>query len=165
MHVKFPHYGRTTCLILIATMVMFALAAPMATAAAESASFNSPVGSWKTVDDKTGQVKAIVEIREVNGVLEGRITDLFHPPAPHPLCLKCSGALKNKPVLGMRILWGMRRQGDAWTGGHILDPETGSIYRCTISLEDEGKVLRVRGYIGLSVFGRTEQWVRVKDKR
>ncbi|MGH9589797.1 MAG: DUF2147 domain-containing protein [Terracidiphilus sp.] len=128
------------------------------------ATFDSPVGRWKTIDDHTGQAKAIVEIREVDGKLEGRIVKLFHPPAPYPLCLKCRGALKNKPVMGMRILWGMLRDGSEWTGGHVLDPESGNVYRCTMMLENGGKTLRLRGYVGLSVFGRTEKWVRVEDR-
>lgn len=124
---------------------------------------SSPVGLWKTIDDHTGQAKAMVEIRDVNGELVGRVVKLFHPPAPHPLCLKCTGALKNQPVLGMRILWGMRQDGGEWTGGQILDPESGNIYRCTVTLENGGKVLHLRGYIGFSIFGRTERWVRVTD--
>src|SRR6185437_14194179 len=119
---------------------------------------DSPVGRWKTIDDKTGQPKAIVEIREANGELEGRIVQLFHPPVPHPECIKCTGALKDKPVLGMQILWGMRHNGNEWTGGRVLDPESGKLYRCTMTLEDGGKTLRVRGYVGVSVFGRTEKW-------
>jgi uncharacterized protein (DUF2147 family) len=126
-----------------------------------AAALHSPVGRWKTVDDKTGQVKSIVEIRELDGELQGRIVKLFNPPVPHPLCIQCSGTFRNRPVLGMRILWGMRPEGNTWTGGRILDPENGEIYRCTMSLEKNGNVLDVRGYIGLSIFGRTERWLRV----
>lgn len=127
-------------------------------------SLKSPVGSWKTVDDKTGQVKAIVKIREQNGAMEGRIVKLFHPPVSNPKCIQCTGALRDEPVMGMRILWGMRKAGDEWTGGYILDPETGRIYRCAISLENGGETLRVRGYIGFSIFGRTEKWLRMEPK-
>lgn len=148
--------------LLLAIMVL-PVCVPAAGGA--QAASDSPVGRWKTIDDKTGQAKAIVEIRDANGELEGRIVQLFHPPAPNPLCLKCSGALKNKPVMGMRILWGMRRNGSEWAGGHVLDPESGNVYRCTMTLENGGKVLRLRGYIGFSVFGRTEKWVRVEDPK
>lgn len=134
-------------------------------AGGSSSAPNPPVGRWKTIDDKTGQAKAIVEIRDVNGELEGRVVQIFHPPAPNPLCLKCTGALKNKPVMGMRLLWGMRQTGAEWTGGHILDPESGDVYRCTMMLVDGGKTLRVRGFIGFSIFGRTEKWVRVEDRK
>lgn len=146
-------------------LVIAALLVCVSAAGGASSALNSPVGRWKTIDDKTGQAKAIVEIRDANGELEGRIVQLFHPPAPNPLCLKCTGALKNKPVMGMRILWGMRQDGSKWTGGHVLDPESGDVYRCTLAFEQNGTVLRLRGYIGFSVFGRTEKWVRVQDRR
>jgi uncharacterized protein (DUF2147 family) len=163
MRAKFDHHRWTVFLILISMAATFVPGRGAVAASPEPAPLNSPVGNWKTVDDKTGQVKAIVNIREQNGELEGRVVKLFNPPASHPLCLKCSGTLKNQPVMDMRILWGVRKDGDEWTGGHILDPESGNIYRCTITLEDSGKVLRVRGYIGLSVFGRTERWLRVNE--
>jgi uncharacterized protein (DUF2147 family) len=161
--VNTPCCSWTLPLFLIFATVSCTPARPAVIGGRASAAPQSPVGNWKTVDDKTGQVKAIVKIREQNGELEGRVVKLFNPPAPHPLCLKCSGTLKNQPVMGMRILWGARKEGDEWTGGHILDPESGNIYRCTITLEDSGKVLRVRGYIGFSVFGRTERWLRVNE--
>lgn len=157
MRVKLPHRGWTVFLIWL--LVVPARAA----AGAPDVAPGTPVGQWKTVDDKTGQVKSIVDIHEVNGELDGRIVKLFHPPVPHPLCIECSGPLKNRPVLGMQILWGMRKQNGEWTGGRILDPENGDIYRCTISVENGGKVLQVRGYIGFSIFGRTEHWVRAGD--
>lgn len=142
------------------TLLLLALPVCVQAAGVAGASPDSPAGRWKTIDDKTGQAKAIVEIRDTNGELDGRIVRLFHPPQPNPVCIKCTGALKNKPVMGMQILWGMRKDGAAWTDGHILDPETGNIYRCTISLENAGKILQVRGYIGVSIFGRTERWLR-----
>ena len=148
---------------ICARLLLLAMMVPVCVPAADKApaAFDSPVGRWKTIDDHSGQTKAIVEIREANGELEGRIVQLFHPPVPHPECIKCTGALKDKPVLGMQILWGMRHNGNEWTGGRVLDPESGKLYRCTMTLEDGGKTLRVRGYVGVSVFGRTEKWVRV----
>jgi uncharacterized protein (DUF2147 family) len=122
---------------------------------------SSPVGRWKTVDDHTGQVKSIVRIREQNGTLYGTVEQIFNPPVPNPLCIACTGALKNRPIIGLQILWGLRKGGNEWSGGEILDPETGHIYRCFLTLEDGGTKLRVRGYIGLSIFGRTERWLRV----
>ncbi len=158
MRLRLPRRGLT---VLILVTAAFASVPALSVAAAATAAPDSPVGQWKTVDHKTGQARAIVAIREVNGELHGRVVKLFHPPAPHPLCLKCAGALKNQPVLGMRILWGMRQDGNQWSGGQILDPENGDIYRCTMSVENGGSELDVRGYIGVSIFGRTEKWVRV----
>ena len=122
----------------------------------------SPVGRWKTVDDVTGKIKSIVAIREQNGVLYGTVERVFDPPVPNPLCIHCTGSFKDRPVIGLQILWGLRKDGSQWSGGQILDPETGRIYRCYVALEDGGRKLRIRGYIGLSVFGRTEHWLRVE---
>lgn len=162
MRLRLPRRDVTTLLLVAIATAVYAPA--WATGAAVPA-LSSPVGLWKTIDDHTGQAKAIVEIRDVNGELAGRVVKLFHPPAPHPLCLKCTGALKNQPVLGMRILWGMHQDGDEWTGGRILDPESGDVYHCSMTLENGGKVLRVRGYMGFSIFGRTERWDRVEAER
>jgi uncharacterized protein (DUF2147 family) len=133
---------------------------------ATSASPETPVGQWKTIDDVTGQVKSIVQIREQNGVLYGTVVDVFNPPAPNPLCIHCPGAFKDRPVVGLQILWGLRKSGAdksgaVWTGGQILDPENGKIYRCNLTLADHGQTLRLRGYIGFSLFGRTQRWQRV----
>lgn len=158
MRARLP-FPRETVILLLSLTLPACISARSA-AGESTAAPDSPVGRWKTIDDHTGQAKAIVDIREENGELDGHVVELFNPPEPHPLCRKCTGALKGKPVMGMQILWGMRHDGSEWTGGHILDPENGNIYRCTISIENGGKVLHVRGYIGFSVFGRTERWVR-----
>jgi uncharacterized protein (DUF2147 family) len=126
----------------------------------ENAPVNSPVGKWKTIDDKTGKVKSIVAIREQDGKLYGTIETLFDPPVPHPTCYLCSGAMKDQPLVGLQVLWGFHADGSQWSGGQVLDPETGKIYRASLALEDGGKMLRLRGYIGIPLLGRTEYWVR-----
>jgi uncharacterized protein (DUF2147 family) len=122
----------------------------------------SPVGRWKTVDDATGKVKSIVQIREDNGKLYGTIETLFDPPVPRPTCYLCSGALKDRPLIGLQVLSGFVWQGGQWSGGQILDPETGKIYRASLALEDGGKLLRLHGYFFIPLLGRTEHWQRVK---
>jgi len=122
----------------------------------------SPVGRWKTVDDATGKVKSIVQIREENGKLYGTIEQLFDPPVPHPTCYLCSGALKDRPLVGLQVLSGFVQNGSQWSGGQVLDPETGRIYRASISLEDGGKKLRLHGYFLIPILGRTENWLRDK---
>lgn len=121
-----------------------------------------PVGHWKTVDDKTGKVNSVVVIWEDNGTLYGRIEKLVNPDPEdsYPRCTRCDGDLKDKPLAGLRILWGLRKNGNQWTGGEILDPDDGRIYRCLLSLEGDGEKLKVRGFIGLSLFGRTQVWLR-----
>ena len=121
----------------------------------------SPVGTWKTIDDKTGEAKSIVRITEHNGVLEGTVlTVLKSDQGPHPICDKCDGARHNQPIEGMNFMWGLTRDGDVWDGGKILDPKTGRIYKAKIKVIDGGKNLKVRGYFGFSLFGRTQIWHR-----
>jgi len=122
----------------------------------------SPAGLWKTIDDRSGEAKGLIRIREINGNFEGNIDKLFPKPGddPAPKCDKCKGALRNQPVLGLRFLWGFTRQGDEYQGGEILDPETGKIYRAKMKLIDGGKKLEVRGFIAFSLFGRSQTWIR-----
>ena len=120
----------------------------------------SPVGRWKTVDDATGKVKSIVAIREENGKLYGAIETLFDPPVPHPTCYLCSGALKDRPLVGLQVLSGFAQVGSQWSGGQVLDPESGKIYSASLTLEDGGKKLRLHGYFHVPILGRTEHWQR-----
>jgi len=125
------------------------------------AATDSPVGKWKTIDDKTHEVKSIVEITENGGVLEGKVLQVLKSAhGPHPVCAECDGERKNKPIEGMTILWGLRKDGDEWSGGQILDPSKGKIYKLTVKLEDGGRKLDVHGYIGFSLIGRSQEWVR-----
>ena len=122
----------------------------------------SAAGRWKTVDDRTNQVKSIVLIEEANGELRGKVERICAPPAKeaNPLCEKCPGDLRNKPVIGMQIMWGLKKSGNEYTGGRVMDPEDGKIYRCKLRLVDGGKKLELRGYIGFSLLGRTQTWIR-----
>jgi len=122
----------------------------------------SPVGNWKTIDDKTGKVKSIVKITETNGELQGVVEKVFSPPteSEHPICDKCEGERKDKPVIGMTIMSGLKKTGDEYTGGQILDPAEGKTYKCRIKLAEDGKTLNMRGFIGISLLGRTQTWLR-----
>jgi uncharacterized protein (DUF2147 family) len=122
----------------------------------------SPLGRWKTIDDATGKVKSIVDISEQDGTLSGTIEQLFDPPVPHPTCYLCTGAKKDLPLVGLQVLWGFHADGKSWAGGMVLDPETGKIYRASLAVEDGGKQIRLHGYIGIPLFGRTEHWVRTE---
>ena len=123
---------------------------------------NSPLGRWKTVDDITGKAKSIVLIWEQNGKLFGRVQKLLNPDPqdPNPRCVDCSGEKKGKPVVGMQIMQDLSKDGDGWSGGTILDPATGKIYKCLVSVLDGGAKLKVRGFIGVSLLGRTQYWQR-----
>jgi uncharacterized protein (DUF2147 family) len=122
----------------------------------------TPLGRWRTVDDLTGKINSVVTIWEEDGKLYGRIERLINPDPndPDPRCLRCSGDLKGQRLFGLRILWGLSKDGDQWTGGEILDPDNGKTYRCSLTVKDGGKKLRVRGFIGFSLLGRTQYWLR-----
>jgi len=127
-----------------------------------AAATENPVGLWRTIDDKSGKEKSLVRVVESNGQLQITIEKLFREPGEetNPLCDKCQGEKKNKPVIGMQIGNGLKKDGDVWSGGEILDPQNGKTYKCKVWLEDKGKKLHVRGFIGVSVLGRTQVWVR-----
>ena len=146
------------CAIVLAP----AMPAPSQAFTLAAALQQSPVGRWKTVDDSSGKVKSIVSIREQNGKLYGTIEKLFDPPVPHPTCYLCSGTMKDRPLVGLQVLWGFGQNGSQWSGGQVLDPETGKIYRASLTVEDGGNKLRLRGYIGVPLLGRTEHWLRAE---
>jgi uncharacterized protein (DUF2147 family) len=125
--------------------------------AAES---SSPVGEWKTFDDKTGKARAIVHIYEQDGKLFGKIERSLVPGAESRVCAVCTDDRKDQPMLGLIIIRNMKRTDDGYAGGDILDPDTGSVYRCKLHVEDNGAKLVVRGFIGISLLGRTQTWER-----
>jgi len=119
----------------------------------------TPVGVWKTVDDKSGKVRSNVEIYEQDGKLFGKILSIPDPDGPDgrpKICIKCPGADKDKPIVGLVIIRNLTANGDRYTGGTIMDPEEGKVYRAEIWVEN-GR-LRVRGYLG--PFYRTQTWLR-----
>jgi uncharacterized protein (DUF2147 family) len=115
-----------------------------------------------TIDDKDGKPRSVIEISDAGGALQGQVTKIFDRPGDNPghLCKKCNGDLKDKPVVGMLILSGLKQDGDSWDGGNILDPDSGNVYSATLRLSDAGEKLVVRGYLGISLLGRSQTWVR-----
>ncbi len=126
---------------------------------AQAADPNSPIGKWKTIDDKSGKPKSIVQISESNGVLTGKIVELLEG-ATEKTCSKCEGDLKDKPLVGMRILWDLRKEGNEWTGGKIFNPADGGTYTGKAKLTDGGKTLDVTG--SWMFIKRAQQWRRVE---
>ena len=123
---------------------------------------NTPVGKWRTIDDKTGKVKSIVEIYEAgNGTLSGKVLQLVNSDkGPNAICDLCKGANHNKPVTGMVIAWGLKHEGDTWDDGKILDPKNGKVYSAKMTPINGGAKLEVRGYMGFSLLGRSQTWIR-----
>ncbi|WP_117310981.1 DUF2147 domain-containing protein [Stenotrophomonas sp. G4] len=139
------------------------LALPLCLAALSAQAADSATGRWKTIDDKTGKVKSIVEISQAaNGTLSGKVVEILHSDkGPNPVCDGCEGANKNKPVKGMTILWNLSQDKGTtskWSGGTILDPANGKTYRSKIELQPGGGKLDVSGCIAFIC--RAQTWVR-----
>lgn len=141
-----------------AATALLAFGAPLA----HAADLASPVGLWQNIDDETNKPKALIRITDTNGVLQGQIEKLYRDAGEdqNPLCVKCEGARKDQPITGMVILTGLKKDGDEYTGGEILDPAKGKTYKSKMHLTDGGKKLSVRGYIGTPMLGRSQTWVR-----
>ena len=147
----------------IAAIRLFLCAAALLAATHAFADASTPAGLWRTIDDKTGKERSLIRISEVNGVYEGKVEKLLNRQPdddPDDLCRKCEGTRKDQPIIGMTILWGLRKDGDQFSGGEILDPKNGKIYRAKMKLLDNGAKLEVRGFIGISLLGRSQTWVR-----
>lgn len=115
-------------------------------------------GNWKTIDDKTNKEKSIVKIyKSSNGKYYGKIDKLLIKPN-NSKCVNCKDDRKDKPLVGLDVIRGLQKDGDEFTGGTILDPSSGKIYKCAI--KREGNELKVRGYIGISLIGRTQTWIK-----
>lgn len=122
---------------------------------------SSPVGVWKTIDDETGKAKSHVEIYEQDGKFYGKVVKLLLKPADTK-CVNCTGANKNKPVVGMVIVEGLKPYKYYWKKGTIMDPASGSEYGCSMWFEnDDDSKLYVRGKHWTGLF-RDQVWHRIK---
>jgi uncharacterized protein (DUF2147 family) len=142
--------------------LLLALAAGLPLAAAAQ---GTPVGVWKTIDDKTKSERAQVRITESGGVYVARIEKLLAADAKQDaVCDKCSDDRKDKPILGMEIMRGVRKAeaDNTWDGGTILDAAEGKVYKVRLQTADGGKKLEVRGFVGMPMLGRTQTWIRVE---
>jgi uncharacterized protein (DUF2147 family) len=140
---------------IAACLLFFALAALPAMAQ------YSPIGVWKTIDDKTGEAKSHIEIFEQDGRLHGKIVRLLRK-GPDTRCENCPGAKKNQLLIGMLVVENLRPEEGHWKNGSIMDPESGNVYNCAMWFE-RGKPdeLKVRGRHWTGIY-RTQTWYRVK---
>lgn len=149
-----PGHSGTARLLLIG-FAWVVLALPRLAGASDS-----PVGYWTTIDDDGKTPSSIVQIFPRGKKLFGKIVRLINPREKDPKCEACEGARKNQRILGMEILRDFERDDDEWSGGYILDPRNGTEYKCYLELVDGGKRLKVRGYVGIALLGRTQHWHR-----
>jgi uncharacterized protein (DUF2147 family) len=127
-------------------------------ATAHAADLTSPVGQWRTIDDQSGKPKSIVQIIEDKGVLTGKIVELLEG-ATEKTCSKCEGDLKDKPLVGIKILWDLKKEGDEWANGKIFNPADGGTYNSRAKLTEGGKTLEVTGK--WMFFSKQQKWQRV----
>lgn len=142
--------------LLTASLALFITAGAWAQA--------TPVGLWKTIDDETKTEKSLIRVTENAGVLTGKIEKIL-TNKQDAKCDKCTDARKDKPVLGMTIVTGVKHNADdkeMWDGGEILDPNNGKTYKVRMTPIDGGKQMEVRGYIGMPLLGRTQTWIRAE---
>ena len=120
---------------------------------------NQIEGVWITQDDETGKKKSEVLLYKNEGKLYGKILNLLLEEDKGKLCVNCKGENKNLAIKGMVIVEGLELNGKTWEEGTILDPKSGKTYSCYITFENDN-ILKVRGYIGFSLLGRTQKWIR-----
>jgi uncharacterized protein (DUF2147 family) len=124
----------------------------------------TPVGLWKTIDDKDGTVKSEVRIIETDGVVTGKIErDLGAKAKPDDKCVECKDDRKDKPVVGLEIIRAAKKTDgkDVWEGGNIVEPSSGTVYKLKMTPVEGGNKLEVRGFIGFALLGRTQTWIRI----
>ncbi|GFD76109.1 MULTISPECIES: DUF2147 domain-containing protein [Tenacibaculum] len=136
--------------------ILFAL---LFTTVSLSMSAQTIFGKWENRDEETNKVDSVIEVYKKDGKAYAKIIEITDKNRQEAVCDKCSGKRKNNPILGMNILTGLKKDGDEWSGGKILDPKNGKEYKCYIKLENDNK-LKIRGYIGFAAFGRTAYWYR-----
>ncbi len=118
-------------------------------------------GKWYSTNKKTGKKDSVIEIYRKDGKAFAKVVEILNVERQGAVCDKCKGENKDKPILGLNILTGLEKNKDEWSGGRILDPKNGKLYKCYIKLESRNKI-KIRGYIGFSIIGRTAYWTRVE---
>jgi uncharacterized protein (DUF2147 family) len=124
-----------------------------------SVSAQTIFGKWNTTNDDTGEVDSVIEIYEKDGKAFAKIVEIKDKNRQDAVCDLCEGDNKNKPLLGLNIMTGLKKDGDEWSDGEIVDPRNGKVYSCYITLVNENK-LKIRGYMGFSLLGKTKYWKR-----
>ena len=118
-------------------------------------------GKWNSRNEETGKVDSVVEVYEKDGKAFAKVIEIMNPDRKNAVCTACEGDNKDKPILGLNILTGLEEDDDEWSGGEILDPRNGKVYKCYIQLVKPNK-LKLRGYVGVALFGKTAYWERVQ---
>jgi len=152
-------------LFSLALMTVVAVVAESAGVVPLRAAEQTAVGLWEQVDEGSGKAESWFKISERSGVYVGNVVKIFFKPGEDEnwVCDKCEGSEKGAPVLGLALIKGMQRNGLTYENGTIMDPRDGSVYRALMKLSPDGQKLEVRGYLGISLFGRSQVWKRLPD--
>ncbi len=139
------------------------LALLASSAAASAMDKDQLIGLWLIKDHRTGKPRALLRIAkhrdEYHGVIE---KGLREHGKESPYCDKCKGELRGRPLIGMTIIRGLKKKGDSYGGGTVLDPDSGKVYDCRLTLMDEGRRLNLRGYVGNPMLGRSQILERIE---
>lgn len=147
------------CAALIAGLAL--LATPLARA--EPLDLTSPVGLWAPLDFSTGKPMGLIRIYEHDGEMFGRIEPVPGEPPDTKRCTRCSDERRNQPYTGLVLMRHLRWHNGEYDGGDILDPGSGNIYGCKLRLIDGGHRLLMRGFLGISLLGRSQTWQRIES--
>lgn len=128
---------------------------------AVSVNAQSIFGKWNSTNEDTGEIDSVIEVYEKNGKAYAKVVEIKDLERQNSVCTECKGKNKGKKIMGLNILTGLKKDGDEWSGGKILDPRNGKVYKCYIKLVNANK-LKLRGYIGFALLGKTAYWYRKK---
>jgi uncharacterized protein (DUF2147 family) len=176
MRVKFPVFSMSRLSHGLLGLAIFALAPAFSSSARAQSVQSEPAaipssapvltGFWTAYNDD-GKPGGVFYFYENNGLYEGRLVkEITYPedPPENPLCIHCPGEKKDKPMLGLVIVWGMKKDGEAkYQDGHVLDPRNGSVWRAQIEVTPDNQKLNLRGYLGTPLLGQTRVWTRLPD--
>ena len=123
---------------------------------------SSPIGTWKSMDEMTGAPMSLVRIYELDGKLFARVEEVLVPGKENAVCTRCPADRKDQPLVGLVFMRRLKLINGEYGDGDILDPENGLVYECKLQLRDGGRKLLVRGFIGISLFGRSQIWERTR---
>ena len=149
---------------LLTTLVVLLLMLPASAlpAAAADARLASPVGLWEPLDS-AGRPLGLIRIFAFDGLYYGRIEPSSPTDDRNARCTLCRGDLHDQPIIGLLLMRHLRPENGEYVGGDIVDPDTGRVYGCRLRLTDGGHQLTMRGFLGISILGRSQTWQRVAD--